>query len=264
MTIKTALILGAALIAGSAVADAQVLPFDNVYTSPYASGGPYVAYYDQEDTSPSYYGERPNYSYGYNGYYPYNYGRPFYGYYPQTVTNSYSYADRHAYQYTNAPYYTWANYPHYSVNKPQLFAYKTWDGVPIYYSETRMDTAYNRAMPVSFVAQPQVAPLPTVYNYRYIDDAVGSAYNMGTVPQRERWWMNRVVEETTTGDKISWNIDNFQYQFQAKDGIYRDHNTWRACRNGALLRRASQMDQWSIREGDFCRNQYGDWEYVGQ
>ncbi|MBI1362850.1 MAG: hypothetical protein GC134_02605 [Proteobacteria bacterium] len=266
MNMKSIFTACALLLSTAAAAQAQTLPFDNVYYSPYADGAPYVAYYDQEDTSPSYYqnnGWRGDYgNYAYSGYnYPYSYGyngynRPFYGYYNANYRNDGNY-------YTYGPYTGWPTYSRYRVTEPQLFAYRTWDGVPIYYSDT-YETGVPSAQPISYQAAYQPYPLPTVYNYRYIDNPTPVAYNMGTVPQRERWWLNRVIEETTTGDRISWNIDNFQYQFRADDGIYRDHNTWRACRKGTLMRRASQMDQWSMRAGDFCRTQYGDWEYVGK
>jgi hypothetical protein len=278
-------------VVAAATAQAQIMPYNNVYYSPYAAGVPYVAYYDHSDISPAYYAGYNRGWYGNYAYHPYhhpyvyasNYGysRPFYGNYGRPVTNNWTYhysLDRAPAYYTDTytPYYGWNAYPRYSVGTPMLFNYKTWDGVPIYYSDTYYNyqdqrtwnhlhptTNAGRVHPISFNGVHQPAPLPSVYNARYIDEPVGMAYNMGTMPQRERWWLNRVIEETTTGDRISWNIDNFQYQFRADDGIYRDHATWRACRRGALMRRASQVDQWSIREGDFCRTQYGDWEYVG-
>jgi len=107
-------------------------------------------------------------------------------------------------------------------------------------------------------------PMEQIPDYSYKTTPTFVDYNnKGVHPERERWWVNRAVGETKTGDRMTWHIDEYEYQFRADSDPVKHHSTWRACRRGALLSRISQFEPWQRKEGTFCKTREGNWQHAG-
>ncbi|MBI1362851.1 MAG: hypothetical protein GC134_02610 [Proteobacteria bacterium] len=154
------------------------------------------------------------------------------------------------------PFVTERSYPHLSSYLDYDTPFEEWHAQRYISSPYKKPTqAYMApaAAPVQQQAMPLRPEAPTFVNYN----------NQGVHPERERWWLNRAVQETASGDRASWRIDQYEYQFRADSDIFRHGATWRDCRRGALLRRSSQFEDWNRQDGTFCRTREGNWEYAG-
>jgi hypothetical protein len=158
----------------------------------------------------------------------------------------------------SAPYTKESYYPHRSSYLHNDEPFQDWHARRHGISPWRPPAQQSQAVRPS-----SVGDAVTDYTHQPKAQPPAMVRGQGAHPDRERWWINRAVRETPSGERVSWHIDQFEYQFRADDDIVRHHATWRPCRRGALLRRTSQFHEWHRQEGTFCRSPHGNWEYAG-